>query len=120
MFAFTRHWSVQSFLEIGSMIAFQYWYLLALVLALLAIVYGLGRGISDTCMRRGRAAFVANGVVALSAAIGSAAVVSTAAGTTLQWAFGMFAIVGFVCSSAMARDLMWSAQKLRGSRKGWT
>jgi membrane protein implicated in regulation of membrane protease activity len=35
-------------------------------------------------------------MVALSGAIGSAAVVSTAAGTTLQWAIGMFAIVGLV------------------------
>lgn len=99
---------------------FHYWYLLALVLVLLAIMYGLGRGIPDLTMLRGRAAFIAKGMVALSAAIGSAAVVSAAAGTTLQWAVGMLAIVGFVSNSAMARDLMWSAQKIRGSREGWT
>ena len=99
---------------------FHSWYLLALVLVLLAIAYGPGRGIPDLYLRRGRAAFIAKGMVALSAAVGSAAVVSTAAGTTLQWAIGMFAIVGFVCNSAMARNLLWSAQKIRGSSKGWT
>lgn len=99
---------------------FHYWYLLALVLVLLAIAYGLGRGIPDLYMRRGRAALIAKGMVALSAAIGSAAVVSTAAGTTLQWAVGMVAVVAFVCNSAMARDLLRSAQKTWGSRNGWT
>lgn len=98
---------------------FDYWYVLALVLVLLAIAYGLGRGIPDLYMRRARAAFVAKCMVALSAAIASAAVVSTAAGTTLQWGVGMAAIVGFVSNSAMARNLLWSAQKTRGSRKGW-
>lgn len=95
-----------------------YWCLLALVLVLLAIVYGLGRGIPDQHMRRGRAAFVAKGMVALFAAIGAAAVVSAAAGTTFQWAVGMLAIVGFVSNSDMARDLLWSAQEIRGRRKG--
>ena len=96
---------------------FHYWYLLVLVLVLLAIMYGVGRGIPDLTMRQGRAAFVAKGMVALSAAIGSAAMVSSAAGTTLQWAVGMFAIAAFVSHSAMARDLLWSAKKIRESRK---
>lgn len=100
--------------------AFHYWYLLALVLVLLAIVYGLSRGIPDRYMRRGRAASVAKGMVALSAAVGSAALISAAAGTTLQWVVGMFAIVGFVSNSAIARDHLWSSQTTRGSRKGWT
>jgi hypothetical protein len=44
---------------------FHYWYVLALVLVLLAIAYGLGRGIPDLYMRRARAAFVAKGMVAI-------------------------------------------------------
>ncbi len=38
---------------------------------------------------------------------------------TGEWAVGMVAIFGFVSNSAMARNLLWSAQKIRGSRKGW-
>lgn len=83
----------------------HYWCLLALVLVLLAIVYGLGHGLVDLIMRQGQAVFVAKGTVALSAAIESAAIISAAGGTTLQWAVGTLAIVGFAGNSAMAREL---------------